>query len=107
MARMGRSYNELALLQLQRQYERQENKARFRVQQGLLSGPDSQRQRGFSKAEQTQFRPETGYVSRKLSCSARPGGFGAAVFSSLFQRHHSSVSTTNYLVVFVCAFFDP
>lgn len=51
MAGMGWSYNELALLQLQRQYERQEDKARLRVQQRLLSGPDSQRQRGFPKTE--------------------------------------------------------
>lgn len=107
MARMGWSYNELALLQLQRQYERQEDKARLRVQQRLLSGLDSQRQRGFPKAEQTQFCPKTGYVSRKLSSSAWSGGFGAAVFASLLQRHHSSVSTTKYLIVFVRVLFNP
>lgn len=47
MAGMGRSYNELPLLQLQCQHERQEDKARLRLQSGLLSGSDSQRQRGF------------------------------------------------------------
>lgn len=100
---MGRSYNELALLQLQRQYERQEDKARLRVQQGLLPGPDSQRQRGFPKTEQTQFRPETGHVGRELSRPARPGGLGAAVLASLLQRYHSSVSTQQTISALVFA----
>lgn len=93
VAGMGRSYNELPLLQLQRQHERQEDKARLRVQPGLLPGPDSQRQRGFPETEQTQFRPEAGNASRELPGSSRPRGLGAAVLASLFQRHDSSVST--------------
>lgn len=92
MAGMGRPYNELSLLQLQRQHEWQEDKARLRLQSGLLSGPDSQRQRCFSQAEQTQFRPEAGDVSRELPGAARSGGLGAAVLASLLQCHHSSVS---------------
>lgn len=97
---MGRPYNELPLLQLQRQHERQEDKAWLRLQSGLLSGSDSQRQRGFPQAEQTQFRPEASNVSRELPGAARPGGLGAAVLASLFQRHHSSVSTTDLLIVY-------
>lgn len=97
---MGRPYNELPLLQLQRQHERQEDKARLRLQPGLLSGSDSQRQRGFPQAEQTQFRPEAGNVSRELPGAARPGGLGAAVLASLLQCHHSSVSTTDFLTVY-------
>lgn len=93
---MGRPYNELPLLQLQRQHERQEDKARFRVQPGLLSGPDSKRQRRFSQAEQTQFRPETGDAGREFSGAARPRGLSAAILTSLLQCHHSSVSTTNF-----------
>lgn len=93
MAGVGRPHNELALLQLQRQHERQEDKARLRVQQGLLSGPDSQRQRGFPQTEQTQFRPEASDARRELPGAARPGGLGATVLTSLLQRHHSSVST--------------
>lgn len=100
MARMGRSYNELPLLQLQRQHERQEDKARLRLQPGLLSGSDSQRQRGFPQAEQTQFRSEAGNVSRELPGAARPGGFGAAVLASLLQCHHSSVSITGLPTVY-------
>lgn len=97
---MGRPYNELPLLQLQRQHERQEDKARLRLQPGLLSGSDSQRQRGFPQAKQTQFRPEAGNVSRELPGAARPGGLGAAVLASLLQCHHSSVSTTDFLTVY-------
>lgn len=106
---MGRPHNELALLQLQRQYERQEDKARLRVQQGLLPGPDCERQRRFPTAEQTQFRPETGHVGRELSGPARSGGLRAAVLASLLQRYHSSVSTNLIFSVFVFAraFFDP
>lgn len=100
MAGMGRPYNELSLLQLQRQHERQEDKARLRLQPGLLSGSDSQRQRGFPQTEQTQFRPEAGNVSRELPGAARPGGLGAAVLASLLQCHHSSVSTTDFLTVY-------
>lgn len=100
MAGMGRSYNELPLLQLQRQHERQEDKARLRVQPGLLPGPDSQRQRGFPQAEQTQFRPEAGDVGREFSGAARPGGLSTAILTSLLQCHHSSVSTTNFSAVF-------
>lgn len=48
MAGMGRSHNEFTVLQLQREHEREEDKARVRVQQGLLPGPDSERQRDFS-----------------------------------------------------------
>lgn len=102
---MGRSYNELPLLQLQRQHERQEDKARLRLQPGLLSGSDSQRQRGFPQAEQTQFRSQAGNVSRELPGAARSGGFGAAILASLLQCHHSSVSTTvlsDYLFRFFC-----
>lgn len=91
---MGRPYNELPLLQLQRQHERQEDKARLRLQPRLLSGSDSQRQRGFPQAEQTQFRSQAGNVSRELPGAARSGGFGAAILASLLQCHHSSVSTT-------------
>lgn len=94
LAGMGRPYNELPLLQLQRQHERQEDKARLRVQSGLLPGPDSQRQRGFPQTEQTQFRPEAGNASRQLPGAARPGGLGAAVLASLLQRYDSSVSKT-------------
>lgn len=97
---MGRPYNELPLLQLQRQHERQEDKARLRLQPGLLSGSDSQRQCSFPQAEQTQFRPEAGNVSRELPGAARPGGLGAAVLASLLQCHHSSVSTTDFLTVY-------
>lgn len=100
MAGMGRPYNELALLQLQRQHERQEDKARLRVQPGLLPGPDSQRQRGLPQAEQTQFRPEAGDARRELPGAARPGGLGAAVLASLLQRHHPSVSTRNFRAAF-------
>lgn len=103
MAGVGRPHNELALLQLQRQHERQEDKARLRVQQGLLSGPDSQRQRGFPQTEQTQFRPEASDARRELPGAARPGGLGATVLTSLLQRHHSSVSTylSTYLPTFI------
>lgn len=97
---MGRSYNELPLLQLQCQHERQEDKARLRLQPGLLSGSDSQRQCSFSQAEQTQFRPEAGNVSCELPGAAWPGGLGAAVLASLLQCHHSSVSTTDFLTVY-------
>lgn len=96
VAGMGRPYNELPLLQLQRQHERQEDKARLRVQPGLLPGPDSQRQRGFPETEQTQFRPEACNASRELPGASRPRGFGAAVLASLLQRHDSSVSTREY-----------
>ena len=48
---MGRSHNEFTVLQLQREHEREEDKARLRVQQRLLPGPDSERQRGFSTPE--------------------------------------------------------
>lgn len=102
---MGRPYNELPLLQLQRQHERQEDKARLRLQPRLLSGSDSQRQRGFPQAEQTQFCPETGNVSRELSGAARSGRLGAAVLASLLQRHHSSVSTMDFLNVLFRFFF--
>jgi len=100
MAGMGRPYNELSLLQLQRQHEWQEDKARFRLQPGLLSGPDSQRQRCFPQAKQTQFRPEAGDVSRELPGAAWSGGLGAAVLASLLQCHHSSVSTTDFVTVY-------
>lgn len=100
MAGMGRPYNELSLLQLQCQHEWQEDKARFRLQPGLLSRPDSQRQRCFPQAKQTQFRPEAGDVSRELPGAARSGGLGAAVLASLLQCHHSSVSTTDFLTVY-------
>lgn len=93
LARMGRSHNEFTVLQLQREREWEEDKARLRVRQGLLSGLDSERQRGFSTPEQTQFRPEAGDAGREFPGAARPGGFSAAVLAPLLQRHHSPVSS--------------
>ena len=92
LARMGRPNNELALLQLQRQHERQEDKARLRVQQGLLSGSDSQRQRRLPQAEQAQFRPQAGDAGGELPSAPRTRGFGAPVLRHVFQHHHPSVS---------------
>jgi len=101
VAGMGRAHNELPLLQLQRQHERQEDKARLRVQPGLLPGPDSQRQRGFPQTEQTQFRPEAGDAGRELPSTAWPGRLGAAVLASLLQRHDSSVSIHNVALLLI------
>lgn len=92
MAGVGRSHNELAVLQLQRQHEREEDKARLRVQQGLLSGPDSERQRCFFASEQAQFRPEAGDACRQFPGASRSRGLRAPVLSSLLQRHDSPVS---------------
>lgn len=100
LAGVGRPHNEFTVLQLQREHEREEDKARLRVQQGLLSGPDSERQRGFSQTEQTQFRPEAGDARREFPGAARTGGLRTPVLPSLLQRHHSPVSTRNFIIVF-------